>query len=532
MGTITLAQLAQWCAIVVVVLPLLGALVSGVAVVARADVRARIPAGFAVLSAVLAFPVAAYALTAGTVRLDPRGLLAVDVLAALMLVLVAGLSAIIQSFSLRYLRGDPRQVWFAVTANLLVGFTGLMVTADSVIAFAVAWILAGASLIALLGTYPSLRQARDGMRRTALSFAIGDGALVVAVVVLCLGAGGDIPFDRLAQQVERLPQVTPVAVGMLLAVAAFARSTQLPFHRWLPATLAAPTPVSALMHAGVVNAAAVLVIRFIPLFQPSAIVMGTVFGVGTATLVFAAVVRVVKPDVKGRLVYSTIAQMGFMVMALGLGAFGAAVFHLMAHGLFKATLFLSAGSAVSANATRRNAPPPMIRPAPERAVALIVAALLPAASIVVAWQLLYVAASPASLALLLFVAVTGSVALGTVLVRRISAWVALASILATVLLAFAYVAAINATSTALASVVGHSGSPVPPWLIGIPVVLLLALELLRARPTLVPGLQRRVYAIALAASTPVSAPLNAPVPLNAPATRYAPAPLTRTGRFS
>jgi NADH:ubiquinone oxidoreductase subunit 5 (subunit L)/multisubunit Na+/H+ antiporter MnhA subunit len=519
-GTPTIAQLAQWCAIVVVLAPFVGAASALFAVRAFSHLRARIPAALAVVSAVLAIAVVAHVLAAGTVRLDPRGLFAVDVLAALMLVLVAGLSAIIQSFSLRYLRGDPRQVWFVVTANLLVGVTGLMVTAQTVIGFAAAWMLAGASLVALLGTYPSLHQARDGMRRTALSFAIGDGALVVAVLVLCLGAGGDIRFDRLAEAVAHLTPAGQVATGLLLGIAAFARSTQLPFHRWLPATLAAPTPVSALMHAGVVNAAAVLVIRFIPLFQPSVIVMATVFGIGVATLVFAAVVRVVKPDVKGRLVYSTIAQMGFMVMALGLGAFGAAVFHLIAHGLFKATLFLSAGSAVSTNATRRDAPAPVVRPARERAVAFVAAALVPAATIVVAWRLLYAAATPASLALLLFVAVTGSVALGAVLVRRTGAWVTLASILVTVLLAFAYVAAINATSTALSGVVGHSGSPVPPWLIVIPLVALLALEALRARPQLVPALQRRLYAAALDASTPSASP------------QHAPASLTRTGRFS
>ena len=519
-GTPTIAQLAQWSAILVVLAPFVGAATAVVAVGASAHLRARIPAALGVLGALLAFPLAAYVLAVRAVELDPRGLLAVDVLAALMLVLVAGLSAIIQSFSLRYLRGDPRQVWFVVTANLLVGFTGLMVTAQTVVGFALGWSLAGVSLVALLATYPSLRQARDGMRRTALSFAIGDGALWVAVLVLCFSAGGDIPFGRLSQAVTHLPAAAQLAAGLLLAVAAFARSTQLPFHRWLPATLAAPTPVSALMHAGVVNAAAVLVLRFIPLFQPSAIVMGTVFGIGTATLVFAAVVRVVKPDVKGRLVYSTIAQMGFMVMALGLGAFGAAVFHLMAHGLFKATLFLSAGSAVSANASRRDAPAPVVRSAGGRAIALAIAAVVPAASIAIAWRLLYVAASPASLALLLFVAVTGSVALGAVLVRRTSAPLALASILVTVLLAFAYVAAINATSLAITGLVGHSGSPVPPWLIVIPLVVLTALEVLRTHPHLVPAVQRRLYAAALAASTPASAPLHAP------------APLTPTGRFS
>jgi len=513
-------QMAQWCALAVVILPFVGAAIAAIVRGASEHTRAQIPAALAVIGAITALPLLVGVLGGGALSIDATGLLGVDVLAALMLGLVAGLSAIIQSFSLRYLRGDPRQVWFVVTANLLVGFTGLMVTTLTVVGFAVAWTLAGASLVALLGTYPALRQARDGIRRTAISFAIGDGALWVAVLVLCLGAGSDLSFSRLPEALLGVSPAAQLALGLLLAVAAFARSTQLPFHRWLPATLAAPTPVSALMHAGVVNAAAVLIIRFIPLFQPSGIVMGTVFGIGAATLVFAAVVRVVKPDVKGRLVYSTIAQMGFMVMALGLGAFGAAVFHLIAHGLFKATLFLSAGSAVSTIATRRMAPAPVARRAPARVVALVIAVLVPIGSIAVAWRLLYSAASPASLALLLFVAVTGSVALGAVLVRRISVQLAIASTLVTIVLAFGYVAAINATTTALSSVVVHSGSPVPPWLSAVPLIALLALEVIRARPQLLPAVQRRLYAAALSASTPSVSP------------QHAPAPLTRTGRFS
>ena len=135
-------------------------------------------------------------------------------------------------------------------------------------------------------------------------------------------------------------------LGVLVVLAALSRSAQVPFHRWLPATLAAPTPVSALLHAGVVNAGGILIIRMAPLATDDLARALTIVA-GAATMAYGAAVMIVKPDVKGALAHSTTAQMGFMILTCGLGLWAAAVIHLVAHGFYKATLFLSSGSAVA-----------------------------------------------------------------------------------------------------------------------------------------------------------------------------------------
>ena len=149
-------------------------------------------------------------------------------------------------------------------------------------------------------------------------------------------------------------------LGILVVVAALSRSAQFPFHRWLPATLAAPTPVSALLHAGVVNAGGILLIRLAPLSRRE-VAQALTIAAGAATMVYGATIMLVKPDVKGALAHSTTAQMGFMILTCGLGLWAAAVIHLVAHGFYKSTLFLSSGSAVAAPPRgERCRPPPVL----------------------------------------------------------------------------------------------------------------------------------------------------------------------------
>ena len=139
-------------------------------------------------------------------------------------------------------------------------------------------------------------------------------------------------------------------------VAGVARSALVPLHAWLPSTLAAPTPVSALLHAGVINGAGVLLIRFSPVFASSVSAMALAFAVGVITALFATAVMLVRTDVKGGLVWSTSGQMGFMVMQLGVGAFAAALFHIVGHALYKAAMFLGAGGAISAHSRQTQRP--------------------------------------------------------------------------------------------------------------------------------------------------------------------------------
>jgi len=279
----------------------------------------------------------------------------VDRLAAVVLVLVTGIALMVQVFAVRYLRGDPRAGRFFAGSLALTAATVGVATAATLTGLVVAWLLASVSVCVLLAHRDDLAEGREGVRRAVRAFVVGDLALVGAAVLVVATVGDldlrGVTSDRLAD--ARLEPVAGLAVpvvpvvAVLVVVAALARSAQLPLPHWLPATLAAPTPVSALLHAGVVNAGGLLLIRLSPLLGEVRLATHLAFAAGAATAVAGSAAMVVRPDVKGALAQSTVAQMGFMVMQCSLGAFGAAAFHLVGHALYKAALFLGSGSAIS-----------------------------------------------------------------------------------------------------------------------------------------------------------------------------------------
>ncbi|MBN9211756.1 MAG: hypothetical protein BGO45_13035 [Microbacterium sp. 71-36] len=264
-------------------------------------------------------------------RLDPAG--------AVVTVLVVALTLVVQVFADRHLRGDPRaRAFFALSAVVAAGST-VAVSAESVLLLAAGWSTATLAMVALIGTGGRGPQTRAAVRRAAVALAVGDLALWAAVAVV-LSTTGEAGFGNLAA----LTGVPAVTVGVLVAVAAIARAGSFPLHRWLAATAATTTPASALLHAGFVNAGAILLLRFAEV--PSGAGPWIVAAAGAVTMLCASVAMLTRPDVKGRLVQSTAAQMGFMLLACGLGAYGVALVHVLGHALFKASLFLGAGSAV------------------------------------------------------------------------------------------------------------------------------------------------------------------------------------------
>lgn len=428
---------------------------------------------------------------ASSVQLDP--------LSVLLSMLVFGLSAVIQSFAVRYLRGDRRQSWFIVSATALTATTVLLVCAASILVFALAWVAAGAALVAALATYPELAQAREGVRRTAVRLGLADAGLLVAVGVLVIAGGGDQPLSELGSTAGSLGAPLGATVAVLLVIAALAHSSQLPFHGWLPFTLAAPTPVSALMHAGVVNAGAILLVRFSPVISVYEWLMVAIVLIGAATLVWASAARLVRPDVKGRLVYSTMAQMGFMIMACGLGAYAAAIFHLIAHSLFKSSLFLGAGLGVRRYLSRLDRPAEQPVNGARRVLAALIAIVIPVTGLIVAELLLAASISPASLALLAFAAATGVITLAAALIGRFTLGTLLIGSGGMLVLVLAYTAFLNAFSVALDPVA--ASAPAPAWLVAIPAAALLILDLL-TRTRAMSWLGDLVYARALTATTP------------------------------
>ena len=288
------------------------------------------------------------------------GLMA-DRVGAILLVLTSLVGLIVQSFASRSLLGDPRATRFHVLAAVLASATSLVGIAATGSGLLVAWVVTSFTLVALLGHKAPWPAAVRSQRMTARSFLFGDtalaigmGAAVVAISDLDLRTIGAEAAALDAESIGSISVLTVVAIALVLA--GVARSALAPLHAWLPSTLAAPTPVSALLHAGVVNGAGVLLIRFSPVFGSSASAMALAFTVGVATALFATAVMLVRTDVKGSLVWSTSGQMGFMVLQLGVGAFAAALFHIVGHALYKATMFLGAGGAISAHSRQHQRP--------------------------------------------------------------------------------------------------------------------------------------------------------------------------------
>ena len=442
-------------------------------------------------------------------------------LSALLLGLVYGVSTVVQIFALRYLACDGRAGWFTAGAGLLTAASAGLMTSGTLIGLAVCWTLAGIALCLLLATYWELPAARDGVRRTATAFLLGDLALWSAVGSLT-AQWGNVNLSTLSHNgFEHSSPVLQAAAG-LIVVAALSRSAQIPFHRWLPATLAAPTPVSALLHAGVVNAGGVLLVRLSPVVSGSAVAMGLAFAAGTLSVVYGGVVMLTKADIKGSLVYSTMAQMGFMVLACGLGLSAAAVFHLVGHGFYKASMFLSSGSAIAKRRRKAAQPTAPTLTLARWAVIHFAAMLLAAAALYVASSIVRVptAEHGSAAALLVFTWATAAAALAGWLTRNPSPRVALTGAVALLLVALGYVALVNTVTGFLAPDLPPVAVPAAssPGIVAVAAILG-ALALLRQAPPngWVGSLQRAIYTKALVAGH-IPAARPRPVPTTRPLT--------------
>ncbi len=430
--------------------------------------------------------------------------LSVDRLSALLLFLVFSVSTVVQLFAVRYLACDTRSGWFTASAGVLTAASAGLMTSETLLGLAVCWSAAGAALCFLLATFHELPAARDGVARTAKAFLIGDAALWCAVALMT-ARWGNVELSALS--LEKFEPSTPLtlAIAVLIVVAALSRSAQIPFHRWLPATLAAPTPVSALLHAGVVNAGGVLLVRLSPVVSGSSLAMGVAFAAGTLSMVYGALVMLTKPDIKGSLVYSTMAQMGFMILTCGLGLSAAAVFHLVGHGFYKATLFLASGSAVAHRRRKAAGPPAPSLTATRQWTNVLAAIVLPAAALVAASTLLPVGHDVdhgSAAALLIFAWATVAAALGGWLARCASVPAFLAGATALLAAAVAYVGLIGAVTSFFSADLPPVAVPkaAPLAILGI-AVLLAGLALLRQAPAtgFVGRAQQALYARALSA---------------------------------
>jgi len=280
------------------------------------------------------------------------GIIRFDALSTLMAVVITTISLIVHIYSVRYMIEEPGYARFFALLDAMTGTLLLMVAAGDLVTLLIAWYLVGVLLYFLLGYDTRSRQASRYAFWTWITYRFGDLPLLLAAVLLYQAFGSwslSVIFDNIAAA----PGTRTVfgfmlveVVGVLVAIAAYARSAQFLLHAWLPYTMSGPTPVSALMHAGIVNAGGFLINRFAPLFVETGNVLHWIFIVGLATAVIGSVLMLTQNDVKKALGYSTMGQMGFMIMECGVGAFSLAIYHLIAHGLFKGTLFLGAGGVI------------------------------------------------------------------------------------------------------------------------------------------------------------------------------------------
>lgn len=271
----------------------------------------------------------------------------VDAVSSVMVVLVSFLGTVVLRFSRHYLAGDPAQAKFFSWMSLTLASVLTLVLSGNLLVLLAAWVSTSLCLHRLLLHHPERAGAVFSARKKFVFSRLGDICLLAASVLL-FRSHGSWNFDEIFASVAAGNSSGLPTVGFLLVACAALKSAQFPFHSWLPDTMETPTPVSAFMHAGIINAGGFLMIRFSPLFTHAAGALNLLVVIGTVTAAFGAVVMLAQPGVKRALAYSTIAQMGFMLLQCGLGAYGLALLHIAAHSLYKAHAFLTAGSTVGA----------------------------------------------------------------------------------------------------------------------------------------------------------------------------------------
>ncbi|WP_442978393.1 proton-conducting transporter transmembrane domain-containing protein [Salinibacter sp.] len=273
-------------------------------------------------------------------------ILRVDGLTRVMALVTTFVSGIVHSFSRRYMAGAKRLNAFYVRLFGLTLIVLLLTAANHLVLFAGAWAAMGWVLADLIGHIRGWPQARAASRYARQHF-LGGSALLAGALGL-LGAGAEAwTISGVLAAVGALPTLLVAGAAGLLLLAAMVQSALVPFHWWLLSSMTAPTPVSAFMHAGLVNAGGVLLARFAPVVFELPVVMGAIVLAGGVSALLGQAWMLVQTDVKRQLGASTVAQMGFMVLQCGLGFIPAAIAHLILHGFYKAYLFLASGSAVT-----------------------------------------------------------------------------------------------------------------------------------------------------------------------------------------
>lgn len=302
----------------------------------------------------------------------------VNAVTLIMLPLVSFVGVVVTRYARSYLDGDPNQgrfnKWFSLTLAAIL----TLIVSGNLLMFALAWIATSLCLHQLLMFYRHRPAAVLAAHKKFVFSRLGDASLLIAVFLI--GSTLDTLefadlFDRAATMAGPLPAALTWA-SLLIVLSAALKSAQFPFHGWLIQVMEAPTPVSALLHAGIVNAGAFLVMRMSPIVSQSELALGLLAVIGLVTLSLASLVMLTQTSIKVSLAWSTTAQMGFMLLECGLGLYSLAMLHLVAHSLYKAHAFLACGSSVDAFRAPAMAYPAPHADAMRSGIALVVAAIM------------------------------------------------------------------------------------------------------------------------------------------------------------
>jgi len=276
---------------------------------------------------------------------DLAGVVNIDGLTVVMWVAVTFFSEIVHSYSRRYMAGSRTIDRFFVRTFVFTLLVMALVAADNLAVFGVTWLAMGLVMADLVGHVKKWPQAEAAASLARRYFLASSASLAVALLTLWWYTGGTT-ISGIASSLDSVPSPVVLFAAGTLLLAAMVQSALVPFHTWLLSSMTAPTPASALMHAGFVNAGGVLLVRFAPVVTAEPAFMLVVVVVGTTSALVGKLLKSVQIDAKTRLGCSTVGQMGFMIVQAGLGFFGAAITHLVLHGFYKAYLFLSSGEEI------------------------------------------------------------------------------------------------------------------------------------------------------------------------------------------
>ncbi|HEV8354060.1 MAG TPA: NADH-quinone oxidoreductase subunit L [bacterium] len=274
--------------------------------------------------------------------------LLLDRLSAVMVLVVTGVGFLIHVYSIGYMADEPTTSRYFAYLNLFIASMLILVLGSNLLVLFVGWELVGMCSYLLIGYWFARPRAAAAARKAFIVNRIGDAGFLLGMLAL-VAAAGTLDFAGIERAIPSLTSAAVVGITLLLFFGATGKSAQLPLYVWLPDAMEGPTPVSALIHAATMVTAGVYMIgRLHVLFEAASATLAIIAAVGTLTALFAATVALVEWDLKRVLAYSTISQLGYMFLAMGVVAMPAGLFHLTTHAFFKALLFLAAGSVMHA----------------------------------------------------------------------------------------------------------------------------------------------------------------------------------------